>query len=138
MHEFENVFQKSIFLETIFRHFWRRNWTKQIADNVRASHAEATPDAIRLYFENLKISLNGVQYNCIFNYDETNLTVNRDSKMVILLCYYYSSGHKALLKHTKNIHVKSETSYVYSVYVECSMGNLYLFFPSTKLMEQLH
>ena len=112
--------------------------TKRIADNVRASRGEATPDAIRSYFENLKISLVGVQYNHIFNYDETNLTVNPDSKMVILSCYYYPSGHKTLLKHTKDVHVKSETSYVHSVYVECSMGNLHLFFSSTKLMEQLN
>ena len=61
--------------------------------------------------------------NHIFSYDETNLTDDPGSKIVIT-CYYYPSGHNTLLKHTKDVHVKSGTSYVHSVYVECSMGNL--------------
>ena len=98
--------------------------TKRIADNVCAARAEVIPDAIKSYFENLKTSLDGVLYNHIFNYNETNLTDNPDSKMVIISFYYYPSGYKTLLKQTKDIHVKSGMSYVHSVYVECSMGNL--------------
>ena len=124
MYEFQNGFQKLTFLEIIFCHFQRNNLTKRIADNVCAARAEVTPDSIKSYFENLKISLDGVLYNHIFNYNETNLMDNPDSKMVIISFYYYPSGHKTLLKQTKDIHVKSGMSYVHSVYIECSVGNL--------------
>ena len=73
------------------------------------------PDAIKSHFENQKISLDGVLCNHIFNYDETNLTDNPDSKTVItsvITCSYYLSRHKTLFKHTKDVHVKSGTSYV--------------------------
>ena len=133
MHEFENGSQKLNFLETIFCHFERHNLTKRIADNVQAARAEVTPDSIRSYFENLKISLASIQHNHIFNYDETNLTDDPDSKMVILSCYCYPSAHQTLLNHTKDVHVKSETSYVHSVYVQCSVGNLHLFFSSKNI-----
>ena len=115
MYEFENGFQELTFLETIFCHFERHNLTKRIADNVHAARAEVTPDAIKSYFENKKIRLDGVLCNHIFNYDETNLTDNPDSKTVIISCSYYPSGHKTLFKHTKDVHVKSGISYVQSV-----------------------
>ena len=62
MHEFENGFQKLTVLETIFCHFQRHNLMKQIADNFHAARAEVTLYAIKLYFENLRISLDCVLY----------------------------------------------------------------------------
>ena len=72
---------------------------RRIADNVCAARAEETWDAIKLYFENLRIKLDAVLYNNIFNYDETNLTDDPDSKAAIISFYYYHpSGHKILPK----------------------------------------
>ena len=72
---------------------------RRIADNVCAARVEETWDAIKLYFENLRIKLDGVLYNNIFNYDETNLTDDPDSKAAIISFYYYHpSGHKILPK----------------------------------------
>ena len=71
---------------------------RRIADNVCAARAEETWDAIKLYFENLRIKLDGVLYNNIFNYDETNLTDDPDSKAAISFYYYHPSGHKILPK----------------------------------------
>ena len=60
--------------------FQRHNLTKRIADNMRAARAEVTPSVINNYFENLTVSLEHIQAQNIYNYDETNLTDDPESK----------------------------------------------------------
>ena len=60
----------------------RYNLTKRIADNVRAARAEVTPSAINAYIENLAVSLENISAQNVYNYDETNLTDDPESKTV--------------------------------------------------------
>ena len=49
---------------------------------MRAARAEVTPSVINDYFENLAVSLEHIPAQNIYNYDETNLTVDPESKAV--------------------------------------------------------
>ena len=61
----------------------RNKLTKRIADNVKTSRAEVTPDVINQYFDDLQVSLEGVAPSDIYNYDETNLRDDPGKKLVI-------------------------------------------------------
>ena len=62
----------------------QHNLTKRIADNVRAKLAEVTPELVNAFFDELSVSLEGVLPENMYNYDETNLTDDPDSKTVIV------------------------------------------------------
>ena len=49
---------------------------------MRAARAEVTPSVINNYFENLTVSLEHIPAQNIYNYDETNLTDDPESKAV--------------------------------------------------------
>ena len=62
----------------------RHNLTKRVADNVKRSRAEITPDLLKSYFHNLENELKDIPAANIFNYDETNLSDDPGSKTVIV------------------------------------------------------
>ena len=49
---------------------------------MRAARAEVTPSAINAYIENLAVSLENISAQNVYNYDETNLTDDPESKTV--------------------------------------------------------
>lgn len=59
--------------------FIKRNKSKltyRVTQNIKRSRAEKSPDEMKDYFTNLKLSLEGIPSENILNYDETNLTDN--------------------------------------------------------------
>ena len=60
----------------------RHNLTKLISDNVKAARAEVTRDVIKNYFNHLEKWVI-VPPECIYNFDETNVTDDPDAKTVI-------------------------------------------------------
>ena len=60
----------------------RHNLTKRISDNVKAARAEVTRDIIKSYFSHLEKWVI-VPPECIYNFDETNVTDDPGAKTVI-------------------------------------------------------
>ena len=48
--------------------------SSRLAQNIRQSRADVSPEVINKYFDNLEENIKDVSPNCILNYDETNLT----------------------------------------------------------------
>ena len=68
------------------RSFMTRNrLTKRICDNVKASRAEVSRATGTEFFSNLgTVMVDGVSPDCIFNYDETNMTDDPGSSTLIV------------------------------------------------------
>ena len=64
----------------------RNNLTKRISDNVKPSRAEITRETVNEFFKNLDETYGEGELSpsCIFNYDETNVTDEPNSKSVIV------------------------------------------------------
>ena len=73
-------------VEWVLSFIKRNNITKGIVNNVKAARAEVSEEIISVYFDNLEQSLNEIPPENIFNYDETNVTDDPGSKMVIVRC----------------------------------------------------
>lgn len=62
----------------------RHNLTKRKATNVNRYRAKVTPPVVKSYFEYLGEELHGLPPSNVFNYDETNLTDDPGSQIVIV------------------------------------------------------
>ena len=81
----DNVFKDNMpGLDWIYSFMKRHNLTKRVADNVKRSRAQITPDLLKCYFHNLENELKDIPATNIFNYDETNLSDDPGSKTVIV------------------------------------------------------
>ncbi|CAB3222392.1 unnamed protein product [Arctia plantaginis] len=66
--------------------FLRRHQDKisvRISQNIKRSRASVSPEIIESYFDELMISLEGVPFANIINYDETNLSDDPGKRKVI-------------------------------------------------------
>lgn len=86
----------------------RHNLTKRVADNVRISRALVNEDVINAFFDNLEAELHGISPECIFNYDETNVTDDPGAKTVIV-----KRGHGRRVER-KQEHSKQAISIMFS------------------------
>ena len=77
--KFKNNFPRT---EWVCSFIQRRKLSKCI-DNVKSSRAEVNEDAINAYFDNLENEIKNIPPSNIFNYDETNITDDPGSKLVI-------------------------------------------------------
>ena len=71
-------------LDWMYSFIKRHNLTKRVADNVKRSRAQITPDLLKCYFANLEHELKDIPPTNIFNYDETNITDDPGSKSVVV------------------------------------------------------
>lgn len=62
----------------------RQILTVRWCENIKRSRASVTPDVIKSYFDELEISLNGVEPHLIINYDETNISDDPGKSKVIV------------------------------------------------------
>ena len=79
----------------------RHSLTKQITDNVKATHAEVNAEVLNSYFDRPKETLNDIPPSNIFNYDETNVTDDPGAQTVnsfIFIIISLRSLHLRLLK----------------------------------------
>lgn len=83
----ENRFQNNFpgldwFKGFMYRH--REYISERMAENIKRSRAAiCTSITITTYFEELKISLEGITPDCIVNYDETNITDDPGRKKIV-------------------------------------------------------
>lgn len=70
----DNLPGKSWAEEFVLR--YKHRLTKRQCQNLKRSRAETSEDDLKIYFDNLKKSLDGVDPKWIVNYDETNLSDN--------------------------------------------------------------
>lgn len=63
--------------------------SNQLAENISTDRAKLTEEVLDSFFENYKITIEGVSPDCIINYDETNLTDDPGNKK-----YIYKRGTK--------------------------------------------
>jgi len=61
----------------------RHNMTSRVAQNIKVSRAEINPDTITNFFNNLGQSIKDIPDTNIFNFDETNVKDEPESKRVI-------------------------------------------------------
>ena len=89
------------------RGFMRRhNLTKRKADKISSSRGRLSDETLNLYFDELEKELQGIPDSNIFNYDETNLTDDPSSKVVIV--------HRGLSRVERIVeHSKSSTSVMF-------------------------
>lgn len=71
-------------LDWMYSFINRHNLTKRVADNVKRSRAQITPDLLKMYFDNLEYELKDIPPTNIFNYDETNIKDDPGSKTVVV------------------------------------------------------
>ena len=66
--------------------FLRRhpNVAHRVAKNIKSDRAAVSEESFRQYMEHLKKSLEGVSPDCIYNYDETNLSDDPGSQKVMV------------------------------------------------------
>ena len=84
----------------------RHHLTTRIADNVKSVRVEVNGEVIEEYFDSLEESLQDVEPQNIYNYDETNLTDDPGAKKVIT-----RRGRKRIER--KIDHSKSSTSLMF-------------------------
>ena len=61
----------------------RHKLSKQIADNVKSSRPEVNEHVSSECFDNIENETKNIPLSNVFNYDETNITDNPNSKLVI-------------------------------------------------------
>ena len=62
----------------------RHKLTQRMSDNVESRRDEVNSETIMEYFDNLDVTLEGVEPQNIYNYDETNITDDPGVKKVIV------------------------------------------------------
>ena len=62
----------------------RNNLTRRTAGNIKRARAKVNSEVIREYFSNLEETIKDLPANCIFNFDETNITDNPGEKKVLV------------------------------------------------------
>ncbi|XP_069671995.1 uncharacterized protein [Periplaneta americana] len=79
----------------------------RISENVKRSRAAVSEDTLKSYFEELKVTLDGVLPDAFLNYDETNMADDPGKKKVIV---------RRNCKHPERIidHTKSSTSVMFA------------------------
>lgn len=67
-------------------HFKKRHpeLTERFAGNIKRSRAKINPDTVNEFFDNLETELEGIPPDCIFNYDETNLSDDPGRKKCLM------------------------------------------------------
>ena len=79
-----------VFKDNMPRNDWtelfikRHSLAQRLSDNVRSSRLQISSDAIKLYFQNLSETLEGIPERNIFNYDETNVTDDPSQKKCVV------------------------------------------------------
>ncbi len=59
------------------------NLSKRVSQHIKSVRAEVSPEDINAYFDNLEVSLDGVEPECIINYDQTNLSDDPGASTVV-------------------------------------------------------
>lgn len=100
----------------------------RIVENIKRSRAEVCADVINLYFDNLEVSLAGVQPSSLINYDETNLSDDPGKRKVIV---------RRGKKHPENIidFAKSSTSLMLACSGNGDLLPVYVVFKAEHLYE---
>lgn len=107
----------------------RHRLTRRMADNVSASRAKITPEAVNCYFDHLAEELRGIPPSNIFNYDETNIRDDPGAVEVIV-----SRGRRRIERLAE--HSKESTSIMFCgnaageylppmIVYKCGSGNVY-------------
>lgn len=58
--------------------------SRRVSQNIKADRAKVTASVLKKFYENLKVTLDGVPPENIINYDETNLTDDPGKKKIIV------------------------------------------------------
>ena len=88
----------------------RKKLTQRFAENVKSSRAEVCAEDINNYFDNLRIFVEGVTSENIFNYDETNVTDDPKAKKALVHRRHCRVGKNGPLKANSEFNVLRERS----------------------------
>lgn len=121
-----NLPGKDWVLSFLKRH--RKELSARISNNIKRARASVSTDMINQYFDNLEVTLSGVQPNSIINYDETNLTDDPGSKKIIC---------RRGQKHPEKINdfAKSATSLMFSCTGNGQLLPLYIIYKAENMYE---